>query len=76
MARTANRGANPTVSPNTIMRWRLGEYIRLSKEDAQKAKGAMTATVLSIKENCWTITTTGISMNLKARKSILNCTLV
>lgn len=40
MARTANRGTNQAVSqtPYNVLRWRLGEYIRLSKEDAQKAK--------------------------------------
>ena len=38
MARTANRGANQAVSRTNVMRWRLGEYIRLSKEDTQKAK--------------------------------------
>ena len=40
MARTANRGTNQVVSqtPYNVLRWRLGEYIRLSKEDAQKAK--------------------------------------
>lgn len=40
MARTANRGTNQAVSqtPYNVLHWRLGEYIRLSKEDAQKAK--------------------------------------
>ena len=40
MARTANRGTNQAVpqTPYNVLRWRLGEYIRLSKEDAQKAK--------------------------------------
>ena len=40
MARTANRGTNQAVSQTfyNVLRWRLGEYIRLSKEDAQKAK--------------------------------------
>lgn len=38
MARTKNRGQQ-TVSPSyTIRRWRLGEYIRLSKEDLKKGK--------------------------------------
>lgn len=40
MARTANRGTNQAVSQTSynVLCWRLGEYIRLSKEDAQKAK--------------------------------------
>lgn len=39
MARTANRGTIHADSPSQqVLRWRLGEYIRLSKEDAQKAK--------------------------------------
>lgn len=40
MARTANRGTNQAVPQTSynVLRWRLGEYIRLSKEDAQKAK--------------------------------------
>ena len=39
MARTKNRGYQQSFSPSyTIRRWRLGEYIRLSKEDLKKAK--------------------------------------
>ena len=39
MARTKNRGVQQSFSPSyTIRRWRLGEYIRLSKEDLKKAK--------------------------------------
>ena len=35
MARTKNRGNNTANSPTSYksMRWRLGKYIRLSKED-------------------------------------------
>ena len=39
MARAKNRGYQQTFSPSyTIRRWRLGKYIRLSKEDLKKAK--------------------------------------
>ncbi len=39
MARTKNRGYQQSFSPSyTIRRWRLGAYIRLSKEDLKKAK--------------------------------------
>ena len=39
MARTKNRGFQQSFSPSfTIRRWRLGIYIRLSKEDLKKAK--------------------------------------
>lgn len=39
MARTKNRGVQQSFSPSfTIRRWRLGIYIRLSKEDLKKAK--------------------------------------
>ena len=39
MARAKNRGYQQKLSPSyTIRRWRLGEYIRLSKEDLKKAK--------------------------------------
>ena len=39
MARTKNRGLQQSFSPSyTIRRWRLGEYIRLSKEDLKKGK--------------------------------------
>ena len=39
MARTKNRGFQQSFSPSyTIRRWRLGEYIRLSKEDLKKGK--------------------------------------
>ena len=37
MPRTKNRGVQQSFSPSyTIRRWRLGEYIRLSKEDLKK----------------------------------------
>ena len=39
MPRTKNRGFQQSFSPSyTIRRWRLGEYIRLSKEDLKKGK--------------------------------------
>lgn len=39
MARTKNRGYQQPYSPAyTVRRWKLGEYIRLSKEDLKKAK--------------------------------------
>lgn len=39
MSRTKNRGYQQSFSPSyTIRRWRLGGYIRLSKEDLKKAK--------------------------------------
>ena len=39
MARAKNRGYQQTFTPTyTIRRWRLGEYIRLSKEDLKKGK--------------------------------------
>ena len=39
MPRTKNRGVQQSFSPSyTIRRWRLGEYIRFSKEDLKKGK--------------------------------------
>ena len=39
MARAKNRGYQQSFSPSyTISRWRLGIYIRLSKEDLKKGK--------------------------------------
>ena len=39
MARAKNRGLRQSFSPSyTVRRWRLGEYIRLSKEDLKKGK--------------------------------------
>ena len=39
MARTKNRGFKQSFSPSyTVRRWRLGAYIRLSKEDLKKGK--------------------------------------
>ena len=39
MARTKNRGQQlPCVTYNTFRRWRMGAYIRLSKEDLKKIK--------------------------------------
>ena len=37
MARTKNRGSQQAIAPSpTIRRWKLGEYIRLSKEDLKR----------------------------------------
>ena len=37
MARTKNRGYQQTLTPTyTIRRWKMGSYIRLSREDLQK----------------------------------------
>ena len=40
MARTKNRGNNTANSPTSYksMRWRLGKYIRLSKEDLLRGR--------------------------------------
>ena len=39
MARTKNRGQQlPGIHYNTFRRWRMGAYIRLSKEDLKKLK--------------------------------------
>ncbi len=39
MARAKNRGYQPSYSPSyTIRRWKMGGYIRLSKEDLKKAR--------------------------------------
>ena len=39
MAPTKNRGLQQSFSPSyTVRRWRLGAYIRLSKEDLKKVK--------------------------------------
>jgi len=40
MARTKNRGTINAVSPYpyNVVRWKLGEYIRLSKEDLNRGK--------------------------------------
>jgi len=39
MARTKNRGTEQAISPNnTTRRWKLGKYIRLSKEDLNRGK--------------------------------------
>lgn len=39
MARTKNRGQQfPSIPYNTLRRWRMGAYIRLSKEDLKKLK--------------------------------------
>lgn len=38
MARQKNRGQEPVFTPYTVRRWRLGDYIRLSKEDMKKGK--------------------------------------
>ncbi|WRS27398.1 recombinase family protein [Oscillospiraceae bacterium MB08-C2-2] len=38
MARTKNRGFEEKISASQIVRWKLGEYIRLSKEDINRGK--------------------------------------
>ncbi len=38
MARTRNRGGEEKVSASQIIRWKLGQYIRLSKEDINRGK--------------------------------------
>ena len=38
MARTKNRGFEEKISAPQIIRWKLGEYIRLSKEDINRGK--------------------------------------
>jgi len=38
MARTKNRGVEEIISIPYIVRWKLGEYIRLSKEDLNRGK--------------------------------------
>ena len=39
MARTKNRGFQQSFSPSyAVRRWRLGAYIRLSKEDLKTAR--------------------------------------
>ena len=38
MARAKNRGNEEKTSPVSIVRWKLGKYIRLSKEDMNKSK--------------------------------------
>ncbi|TQI66168.1 recombinase family protein [Clostridium sp. KNHs216] len=38
MARTKNRGFEEKISTLQIVRWKLGEYIRLSKEDLNRGK--------------------------------------
>lgn len=38
MARTKNRGAEESLSTSPVVRWKLGKYIRLSKEDLNRGK--------------------------------------
>lgn len=38
MGRIKNRGQQALSTPCTVRRWRLGEYIRLSKEDLKKGR--------------------------------------
>ena len=47
MARTANRGPMSASSPTSynVMRWRLGKYIRLSKEDLLRGRDASNSVV-------------------------------
>ena len=49
MARTKDRGFQQSFSPSyTIRRWRLGTYIRLSKEDLKRARTTATASKTSV----------------------------
>ena len=65
MARAKNRGLQQSFSPSyTVRRWRLGEYIRLSKEDLKK-KERTTATASSTSVICSMTFTRSISENLK-----------
>ena len=68
MARAKNRGYQQTLTPTyTIRRWRLGEYIRLSKEDLKKGKDDSNSvknqrdllTNLKAPLNMWTMGTPG-----------------
>ena len=60
MARAKNRGLQQSFSPSyTVRRWRLGEYIRLSKEDLKKGKDDSNSVICSM------TFTRSISGNLK-----------
>ena len=49
MARTKNRGLQQSFSPSyTVRRWRLGEYIRLSKEDLKMGKDDSNSVICSM----------------------------
>ena len=65
MSRTKNRGFQQSFSPSyTIRRWRLGEYIRLSKEDLKRERTIATASSTSV--ICSMIFTKSTLKNLKA----------
>lgn len=64
MARTKNRGLQQSFSPSyTVRRWRLGAYIRLSKEDLKRERTTATASSTSV--ICSMTFTRSISENLK-----------
>lgn len=64
MARTKNRGLQQSFSPSyTVRRWRLGEYIRLSKEDLKRERTTATASSTSV--ICSMTFIRSISENLK-----------
>lgn len=64
MARTKNRGLQQSFSPSyTVRRWRLGKYIRLSKEDLKRERTTATASSTSV--ICSMTFTRSISENLK-----------
>ena len=72
MARTKNRGFKQSFSPSyTVRRWRLGAYIRLSKEDLKKVKdGKDDSNSVKTSVTCWGISTLSIRTNLKASQSM------
>lgn len=64
MARAKNRGLQQSFSPSyTVRRWRLGEYIRLSKEDLKRERTTATASSTSV--ICSMTFIRSISENLK-----------
>ena len=72
MARTKNRGFKQSFSPSyTVRRWRLGAYIRLSKEDLKKAReGKDDSNSVKTSVICWATSTSTTKTNLKALPSM------
>ena len=69
MARTANRGTMSASSPTSynVMRWRLGKYIRLSKEDLLRGRDESNS--VEISGGSWNNTTRPTWMSsMRARK--------
>ncbi len=69
MARTKNREYQQVLSPAYTFsrRWKMGGYIRLSKEDLKKPSMArMTATASKTSGTCSMTSTANIRRNLKA----------